>query len=141
MKLQIEQAYVEAMVEEFPALAPLKDQLRLGDKIEVSYSQLSNPELTFLKGLYQQAGPAMQARRKIWKVMTEQFALDVDAGVIDELVAAFPAATGRDIEGLAKLTAKFCSQKKLKPSVAAFKRCSIFRGMDLGEALEENISA
>ncbi|MEJ2553109.1 MAG: ATP-binding protein [Gammaproteobacteria bacterium] len=84
--------------------------------------------------------PDSEARRKIWKVMTEQFALDVGEGVIAELAVAFPAATGRDIKGLAKLTAKFCNQKGIKPSIAAFKRCSIFRGMELGEALEENIS-
>ena len=62
MQLQIEQPYVEALVEEFPGLASLKDQLRLGNRVEVFFSQLSNAELAFLGNLYQQAGPAMQAR-------------------------------------------------------------------------------
>ena len=35
MKLQIEQPYVEAMVEEFPALATLKEQLRFGHRVEI----------------------------------------------------------------------------------------------------------
>ena len=73
--------------------------------------------------------------------MTEQFALGVDEAVIDELVAAFPAATGRDTKGLAKLVAKFCNQKKVKPGMEAFKRCSVFRGMDLGEPAKANVSA
>jgi hypothetical protein len=79
--------------------------------------------------------PDEDARRKIWKVMTAQFALDVDDAVIDELVATFPAATGRDIKGLAKLVAKFCNHKQVQPSAEAFKRCSIFRGMDMGESV------
>jgi hypothetical protein len=50
------------MVTSFPDLAPLKEQLRFGDKVEVAVSQLSSAELTFLQDLYRQAGPAMQAR-------------------------------------------------------------------------------
>ena len=62
--------------------------------------------------------------------MSEQFGLEVDGATIDELVATFPDASGRDIKGLAKLVANFCSQKQLKPTLEVFKRCSIFRGMD-----------
>ena len=76
--------------------------------------------------------PDEDARRKIWKVMTTQFALEVDDKVIDELVEIFPSASGRDIKGLSKLVAKFCSHKQVQPDTEAFKRCSIFRGMDLG---------
>ncbi|ARU30227.1 AAA family ATPase [Sulfuriferula sp. AH1] len=76
--------------------------------------------------------PQSDARRKIWQMMTEQFGLDVDAALIDALVDMFPCATGRDIKGLAKLTAKFCHQKQVAPSAEAFMRCSVFRGMDFG---------
>ncbi len=78
--------------------------------------------------------PDSVARRKIWKVMVEQFGLDVDEDLIGRLVDLFPAATGRDIKGLAKLVGKFCHQKKEKPSLEAFRRCSIFRGMDMSDA-------
>lgn len=78
--------------------------------------------------------PEADDRRKIWRVMTEQFALAVDPPLIDELVDLFPAATGRDIKGLAKLVAKFCHQKQVPPSREVFLRCSIFRGMDIGRA-------
>jgi hypothetical protein len=64
--------------------------------------------------------------------MTEQFELAVDDTLIDELVNLFPTATGRDIKGLAKLVAKFCAHKQLAPSAAVFKRCSVFRGLDIG---------
>lgn len=81
--------------------------------------------------------PDGEARRKIWSVMTEQFELAVEAPLIDELVATFPTATGRDIKGLAKLVAKFCAQKQVAPSLEVFKRCSVFRGMDLGGSLTD----
>jgi AAA+ superfamily predicted ATPase len=75
--------------------------------------------------------PDADDRRKIWRVMTEQFELDVDAGLIDSLVETFPAATGRDIKGLAKLVSKYCKHKGVAPDLGAFKRCSVFRGMEL----------
>ncbi|MGD8569772.1 MAG: AAA family ATPase [Gammaproteobacteria bacterium] len=76
--------------------------------------------------------PDNDDRAKIWKVMTEQFELQINDDAIKELVEVFPAATGRDIKGLAKLVAKFCLQKQTPPTLDVFKRCSIFRGMDLG---------
>jgi SpoVK/Ycf46/Vps4 family AAA+-type ATPase len=76
--------------------------------------------------------PTSEDRRKIWNVMLKQFDLDISEALIEDLVAVFPAATGRDIKGLAKLVAKFCHQKQLPPTLDVFKRCSIFRGMDLG---------
>ena len=85
--------------------------------------------------------PDEDARRKIWKVMTKQFALDVDDKLIDELAVTFPAATGRDIKGLTKLVAKFCNHKQVKPTAEAFKRCSIFRGMDMSEPVAGNSPA
>ena len=60
MKLQIERKYVEAMVNEFPGLSALKDQLRFGNKAEVPFKQLSNSELSFLQVLYQKAGTEME---------------------------------------------------------------------------------
>ena len=75
--------------------------------------------------------PDSDARRRIWQVMVDQFDLAVDASLINQLVDTFPDATGRDIKGLAKLVAKYCQHKKVRPSLEVFKRCSIFRGMDL----------
>lgn len=74
--------------------------------------------------------PNVQARRRIWRVMTEQFQLEVADVLLDELAALFPDASGRDIKGLTKLVAKFCHQKQLPPDLEAFKRCSVFRGLD-----------
>jgi len=75
--------------------------------------------------------PDNQARRRIWQVMLEQFALEIDDTLLNELVEIFPGASGRDIKGLAKLAAKYCNQKQVPPSAEVFKRCSVFRGMEL----------
>ena len=56
----------------------------------------------------------------------------VDAELIDLLADLFPVATGRDIKGLTKLVAKYCSHKQTAPTLAVWKRCSMFRGMELG---------
>lgn len=77
------------------------------------------------------SAPDSAARRQIWQVMTAQFELDVGPGLIEQLAEMFPAASGRDIKGLSKLVAKFCHQKKLAPTLEAFQRCSVFRGMDI----------
>ncbi|MGD0958485.1 MAG: ATP-binding protein [Methylomonas sp.] len=74
--------------------------------------------------------PDFTDRRKIWRVMTEQFMLPVNQMLTDQLAAGFPAATGRDIKGLTKLVAKFCQQKQLQPGIEVFKRCAVFRGLE-----------
>ncbi len=75
--------------------------------------------------------PNAADRSMIWQVMAEQFALPINASMIDELVMLFPRATGRDIKGLTKLVAKFCQHKSVPPTIDVFMRCSIFRGMEM----------
>jgi len=75
--------------------------------------------------------PTREDRRKIWGVMAAQFSLPVEPGLLDRLPDIFPEATGRDIKGLAKLVAKYCNQKQVTPDVDVFRRCSIFRGMEV----------
>ena len=79
--------------------------------------------------------PGLEDRRRIWQVMTEQFALDIAPALLEHLAARFPDASGRDIKGLAKLVAKYCRHKSVAPSLAVFERCSIFRGMDMGRPI------
>lgn len=82
--------------------------------------------------------PNTADRRKIWGVMTEQFALPVESTLLDELAELFPGATGRDIKGLTKLVAKFCQQKQLQPDMDVFKRCSVFRGLEMAGIIEKS---
>jgi len=78
--------------------------------------------------------PTRADRRKIWGVMSEQFGLPVAPELLERLPDIFPEATGRDIKGLAKLVAKYCNQKQVAPGVEVFRRCSMFRGMEVVEA-------
>lgn len=75
--------------------------------------------------------PQREDRLRIWQVMTEQFSLNVEQGLIEELADLFPYATGREIKGLTKLAAKYCQHKSKQPDREVFKRCSVFRGMDM----------
>ncbi len=75
--------------------------------------------------------PNAEDRRKIWRVMAEQFGLALDEQLIADLAVCFPGATGRDIKGLTKLVAKFCQQKQLPLDLEVFKRCSVFRGLEI----------
>ena len=80
--------------------------------------------------------PHKDDQRKIWQVMSEQFGLSIDNELIDELITIFPQATGRDIKGLTKLVVKFCQHKSLSPTIEVFKRCSIFRGLEIAHSTE-----
>jgi len=75
--------------------------------------------------------PGPDDRRKIWQVMTSQFSLTIEPVLVEKLVEIFPGATGRDIKGLSKLVAKYCQFKKVEPGIDVFKRCSVFRGMEI----------
>ncbi len=75
--------------------------------------------------------PDAADRARIWRVMADQFGLALDDALIDDLVAQFPATSGRDIKGLAKLVAKFCARKSVEPSLAVFRRCAVFRALDV----------
>jgi len=77
--------------------------------------------------------PDRADRKKIWGVMAAQFGLDLTPDLHARLPDIFPKASGRDIKGLAKLVAKYCSHKALPPSEDVFRRCSMFRAMDQEE--------
>ena len=85
--------------------------------------------------------PDDDARRRIWQVMAAQFGLAVDMSLTEQLVETFPAATGRDIKGLAKLVAKYCHHKEVEPVLEVFKRCAVFRGIDLGDHARPTVLA
>lgn len=73
--------------------------------------------------------PTRAERERIWRVMAGQFALSLDDEMPALLADRFGDATGRDIKGLAKLVAKYCSHKAVAPTMAVFERCATFRGM------------
>lgn len=57
MKIRIRRAHVEAMVQSFPRLLGLQEQLSFGEFAELSFLKLVQDELDFLAMLYQSEGP------------------------------------------------------------------------------------
>lgn len=92
MNLQIERLYIEAMISEFPRLAPLREQLRFGSKVTLPFHQFSGAELGFLGNLYRDAGPTMRTRAA--QLTTLQQAFDGQGtrfGPDDDLEMLMPA--------------------------------------------------
>ncbi len=73
--------------------------------------------------------PGLEDRHRIWRVMAEQFGLQISDALALTLAQQFTDASGRDIKGLAKLVAKYCMHKQVEPTLDVFERCSMFRGM------------
>ncbi|MBS1187052.1 MAG: ATPase family protein [Burkholderiaceae bacterium] len=73
--------------------------------------------------------PKAEDAKRIWEVLSKQFEFDLQAGLTDQLVEQFPGVSGRDIKELLKLTAKWCRQKRIAPTLEVFKSCSQFRGL------------
>ena len=61
MKILIDAPHVESMVDAFPDLAALREQLRFGKRIEVPVSRLSVEALRFLGKLKQGRGGVVDA--------------------------------------------------------------------------------
>ena len=73
--------------------------------------------------------PKEDDAKRIWNVLAAQFQFPLSAELIDSLVAHFDSISGRDIKELLKLTAKWCRQKNVTPTLEVFKTCAQFRGL------------
>jgi hypothetical protein len=90
MNLHIERSFVNELVQAFPRLVDLQDQLRFGNKAEVSFTSMTPPERSYLLSLYESAGPEMQGRAA--QVATLYKALNDDNTLFrsDDLEAILP---------------------------------------------------
>jgi ATPase family associated with various cellular activities (AAA) len=73
--------------------------------------------------------PTPDNAKKIWRVLTDQFGVEMSDGLIDELVERFPNASGRDIKELLKLSSRFARGKNIPLDIEVFRQCSQFRGL------------
>ena len=73
--------------------------------------------------------PKAEDAKRIWNVLANQFQFQLPEDLVDSLVDNFRGVSGRDIKELLKLTAKWCRQKNLTPSLDVFKTCAQFRGL------------
>lgn len=73
--------------------------------------------------------PSAPDAKNIWRVLSTQFEFPLSETLTDELVSHFDGIAGRDIKELLKLTAKWCRQKNVAPSLEVFRSCAQFRGL------------
>ncbi len=73
--------------------------------------------------------PNESERKRIWQVMSDQFALNLDKQLVGQLSETFDQFSGRDIKGLTKLVGRFCQHRNLTPNLELFRHCSKFRGV------------
>lgn len=62
MKLQIDRRHIEPMMQSFPRLEFVREQLRFGNRVEVSFNQLEDGELDLLQSLYAAGDSELRAR-------------------------------------------------------------------------------
>lgn len=73
--------------------------------------------------------PGREDAKRIWAVLSEQFQFPLPTPLIDALSDRFQNVSGRDIKELLKLSAKWCRQKDVPPSLDVFVTCAQFRGL------------
>ncbi|MDD4913574.1 MAG: ATP-binding protein [Methylococcales bacterium] len=91
MKLQIERRYVENLIDNFPHLMTLKEQLRFGNKVEVFYRQLAEGEWLYLQQLYSHDGQAMRNQAALLSSLQQAFNGDKTRYEPDQLELLLPA--------------------------------------------------
>ncbi|MFD1560921.1 AAA family ATPase [Paraburkholderia silviterrae] len=72
--------------------------------------------------------PAKADAMRIWKVLSEQFGVDLGEELVLVLTRAYPNASGRDIKELLKLVMRYCKAKQIAVSEETFRLCASFRG-------------
>jgi hypothetical protein len=73
--------------------------------------------------------PGPEDARRLWATLAAQLKADLPDDLVDQLVATYPGASGRDIKELLKLTTKYCRHRGLALSSEAFAQCAVFRGL------------
>ena len=73
--------------------------------------------------------PTQEQAKQLWKSLAQQFNTELSDDLVERLIVSYPAASGRDIKELLKLTLKFCKGRNLLLSEEAFAQCAAFRSI------------
>jgi hypothetical protein len=77
--------------------------------------------------------PGKLDARRIWSTLSAQFKIEMEDGLVEDLVDKYPNASGRDIKELLKLASKYSRQRNVDIDLELFRKCSMFRGIDMGK--------
>jgi hypothetical protein len=75
--------------------------------------------------------PSQEDAKKIWRVLANQFQVDLSDELIEQLTVKFPKVSGRDIKELLKLTSRYAKGKNVPLDVEVFRQCAQFRGVEI----------
>ncbi|SCB27151.1 ATP-binding protein [Cupriavidus alkaliphilus] len=73
--------------------------------------------------------PCREDAVRLWQLQAAQFGAELDDGLIDALINAYPTASGRDIKELLKLATRYGKAKGIPLSMDVFRLCGQFRGI------------
>lgn len=73
--------------------------------------------------------PKDEELKKLWKVLSTQYKINLSDDLIDKLCNMFEKTSGRDIKELLKLASKFKSQRGIEVDEDIFRKCAMFRGL------------
>ena len=82
-----------------------------------------------MTAMFKYETPKKEQALAIWTIQSVQLGNKLDKALIEQLVGEFPAASGRDIKQLLRLTLRYCKQKEKKVDLKAFRVCAMFRGI------------
>jgi hypothetical protein len=85
--------------------------------------------------------PDEDDRRKVWRIMANQFQQDVSDELIGELVDLFPTIAQRDIRNLMRLTARVARKQNKSLSADLFRQCAMFRAIEIANEKDETQAA
>jgi hypothetical protein len=77
--------------------------------------------------------PTKEDAKRIWRVLADQFKIEVSDKLIEDLTHTFPSVSGRDIKELLKLTSRFAKGKNVPLDLEVFRQCAQFRGVEYAE--------
>jgi hypothetical protein len=91
MKLKIDRSHAEALMQAYPRLASLRDQLRFGNRVEVSLGHLQAAELDMLQALYAAGDQDLRAQGAQIATLRQALAMAGQRFEAEELEMAVPA--------------------------------------------------
>jgi len=74
--------------------------------------------------------PKANELARIWRVLSDQFKMDLKDSVIEQLVKHYPSAVGRDVKELLKLANRYHLRRGRPLDLETFRACAVFRGIE-----------
>jgi AAA+ superfamily predicted ATPase len=80
--------------------------------------------------LFHYKRPDLEMSDRLWRILAQQFDIELTDKQAEALVIEFRGLPGRDIKQLLRLVKKYCARKNVGLSLKVFRICAMFRGID-----------